>query len=354
LALNCPLRTVAHETHDPVEEMKMKATRTAVAVAASAVVLLTAGCGGDGGSAAADPAAAGEGYPVTVTNCGVDVTFETAPQRLVLLKSAAVPYLHALGVMDRVTARAGQYPAEYYDAQTLAELERIPLLTDKTDTSGHLQISKEVVISQEPDLVLGEVDNLSRDTLSAVDIPLLEEPAMCPNSTKVPSFDDIYQQMRTYGAVFGRQAEAEAAVAALTERLEQVQAQAGTGSGRTAAVLYPTVGGGTTYAYGTASMAHPQLEAAGFSNAFGDVSERVFEVTVEELLGRDPDVLILLYSDGDPQAVEQGLTGLPGAENLTAVRNGDVLTQLFNFTEPPTPLSIDGLERIAQRFPAGS
>lgn len=53
-----------------------------------------------------------------------------------LLKSAAVPYLHALGVMDRVTARAGQYPSEYYDAGTLAELDRIPLLTDKTDTSG--------------------------------------------------------------------------------------------------------------------------------------------------------------------------------------------------------------------------
>ncbi len=101
-------------------------------------------------------------------------------------------------------------------------------------------------------------------------------------------------------------------------------------------------------------MAHPQLEAAGFRNVFGDTPERVFEVTVEELLGRNPDVLILLHSDGDPAAVEQGLTGLPGAEKLNAVRDGNVLTQLFNFTEPPTPLSIDGLERIVQRFGADS
>ena len=111
-------------------------------------------------------------------------------------------------------------------------------------------------------------------------------------------------------------------------------------------MLYPTVGGGVTYAYGTASMAHPQLEAAGFRNVFDDVDERVFEVTIEELLGRNPDVLVLLHSDGDPAAVEKALTGLPGAGDLTAVRTGNVMTQLFNFTEPPTPLSIDGLERI--------
>lgn len=311
------------------------------------VMLAAAGCG-----AAADDdqdTEAGAGYPVTVTNCGVDVKFDKAPERTVLLKSAAVPYLHDLGVLDRVTARAGQYPKQYYDAATLAELDKIPLLTDKTDTSGHLQISKEVVISQQPDLVFGEVDNLSRDTLSAVDIPLLEEPALCENSTAVPTFDDIYTQLETYGKVFDRPAQAATAVTALKDRLAKIKSSK---DGRTAAVLYPTVGGGVTYAYGSASMAQPQLEAAGFTNVFADSKERVFEVTLEELLGRNPDVLILLYSSGDPVAVERALTGLPGAEKLKAVQNKNVMPQLFNFTEPPSPLSIDGLEKIVQRFKA--
>ncbi|MFI5933803.1 ABC transporter substrate-binding protein [Actinoplanes sp. NPDC051494] len=313
--------------------------------AASALVLLTAACGT---GATGDAAASTGDYPVTVANCGVDVTFDAEPERVVLLKSAAVPFLHDLGVLDRVTARAGQYPDAYYDAATIAELTAIPLLTDKTDTSGHLQISKEVVISQQPDLVLGEVDNLSRDTLSAVDIPLMEEPALCEQGVPDPSFDDIYEQMQTYGKVFDRPAEATAAVAKLKERMAGITTAAA--SGRTAAVLYPTVGGGVTYAYGKKSMAHPQLEAAGLKDVFGDTDERVFEVTMEELLGRNPDVLILLYSDGDPKAVEQAVTALPGAANLTAVKNGDLMPQLFNFTEPPSPLSIDGLEKIVQRF----
>jgi iron complex transport system substrate-binding protein len=310
------------------------------ALPAAASLLLLAGCGA---------AATGEPSGTVVDNCGVAVTFDRAPERVVLLKSAAVPYLHSLGVMDRVTARAGRYPAEYYDAATLSELDRIPLLTDRTDTSGHLQISKEVVISQQPDLVLGEVDNLSRDTLAAVDIPLLEEPALCPGATAVPAFDDIYAQMTTYGKVFDREAEAARAITALKERMSRIRTERGT---RTAAVLYPTVGGGVTYAYGSTSMAHPQLEAAGFTNVFAGSNERVFEVTLEELLSRNPDVLILLHSDGDPKAVEAAVTGLPGAAKLKAVSGGNVMTQLFNFTEPPSPLSVDGLERIVERFQA--
>ncbi len=322
-----------------------------------AAALLLAGslaaCGAD--TDGSEPSSTSSGsYPVTIENCGAEVTFERAPERLVLLKSSAVPFLHELGVMDRVTARAGAYPADYYDDETLAELEDIPLLTDQMDSSGHLQISQEVVIGQEPDLVLGEVDNLSRDTLGAVGIPLVEEPALCETDATEPAFEDVYAQLEVYGQVFGRDAEAQEAIADLESDLAETTAEVDGGAGRTAAVLYPTMGGGTTYAYGTLSMAHPQLEAAGFENVFGDVEERVFEVTLEELLGRDPDVLVLLHSEGEPGPVEDAVTGLPGADELTAVRNGDVMTQLFNFTEPPSPLVFEGLERIVERFGQGS
>lgn len=328
--------------------------RLAPTVLVLALTAAVAGCGAD--EERPEPTSTSSGdYPLTVENCGADVTFDQAPEQVVLLKSAAVPYLHELGVLDRVTARAGQYPAAYYDDATLAELDDIPLLTDELDSSGHLQISKEIVIAEEPDLVLGQVDNLSRDSLEAVEIPLLEEPALCDAvGSERPAFADISEQLRTYGDVFGRAEQAEAAVTALEQRLAEVEAEVGEPSGRTAAVLYPTVGGGVTYAYGNRSMADPQLAAAGLENVFADVDERVFEVTLEELLGRDPDVLVLLYSDGDPAAVEQAVTGLPGADRLTAVRNGDLMPQLFNFTEPPSPLAVEGLERIVDRFGSGA
>ncbi|GAA1921791.1 ABC transporter substrate-binding protein [Nocardioides lentus] len=323
--------------------------RTTLAAAAASTVLGLTACGS--GTAEEAPTSESSGdYPVTVENCGAEVTFEAAPERVLLLKSASVPYLHALGVMDRVTARAGVYPDEYYDEATRAELDDVELLTDDIDASGHLLISQEVVISQEPDLVMGAVDNIPRESLADVAIPMLEEPVLCDTEGAAPSFADITTQMETYGRVFGREEEAAAAAAEVADRLAAVEEQVPADEDRTAAVLFPTVGGGVTYAYGAGSMADPQLEAAGLENVFGDVDERVFEVTLEELLGRDPDLLVLLHSEGDPEGVEQAVRDLPGADELTAVREDAMLPMLLNFTEPPTPLSVDGLERIVETF----
>lgn len=322
------------------------------ALAAGAVLVTSlAACGSDASDPNASDSADRSNFPVTVTNCGAEVTFEKAPERGVLLKPGAVPYLHELGLLDEVaTARAGAYPRGYYDNETWAELAKVPMLSDDLDSSGHLQISKEVVLAQQPEIVFGEADNLTRDVLGAVNIPLIEEPGLCPNPPSDPSYDDLYEQLRVYGQIFDRANEAEEAVERLEARLDEVLKTVDPNEKRTAAVLYPTVGGGTPYAYGTASMAQPQLEAAGFTNVFDDTSERVFEVTLEELIGRNPDVLILLYSDGDPADVKTAITEMNGAEALKAVKDDAILTQLFNFSEPPTPLAIDGLENIVEHF----
>lgn len=327
----------------------IRGRKTVVAASLVALTALSA-CGGSdgGGGAAAQPGA----YPVTVANCGAQVTLQQAPHRVVMLKSAAVPFLNDLGVLDRVTARAGAFPPGYYDQATQAKVNKIPSLTDKVDSSGHLQISKETVISQRPDLVLGEVENLSRASLAAVGIPLLEEPALCEKGVDKPTFESVYRQLTMYGEVFDRPEQARTSVAGLQKRVAAASKQVQGAPKRTAAVLYPTVGGGTTYAYGTKSMADPQLRAAGFTNVFGDVPKRVFETSPEQLLQRNPDVIIMLYSDGDPAKVADAVRTLPGAGQLKAVQQGNLMPQLFNFTEPPSPLSVTGLERIIKRFPS--
>ncbi|EMY33846.1 putative ABC transporter substrate-binding protein [Arthrobacter crystallopoietes BAB-32] len=317
--------------------------------AATVLVLALTGCAGNADGATGPAKAAG--YPLTIVNCGAEVTLQAPPERVVMLESSPVTYLRELGVMDKVVARAGAYPSEYFDAVTRADLDRIPLLTDKLDTSGHLQISQEVVLAQEPDLVLGSAENLNRETLAAAGIPLLQHPSFCPQGLDgAPDFGTINDQLRTYGQIFGVEDRAATAANELADRVEQISAEVDGAGQRTAAVLYPTLGGGTIYAYGTRSMAQPQLEAAGFENVFDDVDERVFEVTREELIGRNPDVLILLHAEGDPSKVAEAVTSMKGASSITAVANGDLMVQLFNFTEPPSPLAVTGLERIIERF----
>ncbi len=326
-----------------------RAARVASLATVAALALSACGAVDDTGTAAPDPATA-SGFPLTITNCGVQVTIKAPPKRVVLLKSAPVQYLQDLGVMNTVIARAGAYPRGYYDDDTWAAIEKIPSLSDDLDPSGHLQVSKEVVLAQRPDLVLGTADNLNHETLGAAGIPVLEEPGLCPQGIDHPTFESVAEQFRGYGKVFGIPAEGQQAAKASDQRVAEIEGSVDSSRTLTAAVLYPTVGGGTTYAYGTRSMAEPQLAAAGLTNVFGDVDERVFEVTREELIGRNPDVLILLHSDGSPAAVKRAISGLKGSEAITAVAQDAILVQLFNFTEPPSPLSVDGLARIVETF----
>ncbi|HZK04785.1 MAG TPA: ABC transporter substrate-binding protein [Actinomycetaceae bacterium] len=336
----------------------MTKTRAARSIAAITVSLVLAGCASspDGDSPEMAGATGDSGrttYPLTIENCDVQVTFEKAPERVILLETAPVTILDGIGVLDRVVSRAGTFSPEYYDDDINQQLDSIPMLSDEIDASGHLMINAEVVLAQTPDLALGLPDGLTREGLLDGGANTLIQPIYCPSGVGDTTFETLYDQIAVYGQIFDRNAEAEELITNLQQRVTAVEELTAESTDRTAAVLYPSVGGGPLYAYGRASMAQPQLEAAGFENVFADSADRVFEVSIEELLGRNPDALILLYQDDETGIVNE-ITSLPGSDALQAIQNDDVLVQLFNFTEPPTPLSVTGLERIIERFGSGS
>lgn len=315
------------------------------------VTLLLTGCGGSGDATSGVSSTGSEASgasSTTVENCGEEVTFEAPPERIVLLESAPVMILDGLGLMGRVVARAGAFPPDYYDDELAATIRGIDSLTEELDASGHLTLSQEEVVARDPDLVFGQPDGVTRAGLQSAGAQLLVQELYCPGSASGATFDAVYREIERYGEIFDRMDAADEMIADLRSRVRAVE-QATKDEGRTAAVLYPTVGGSGTYAYGSRSMAQPQLESAGFENVFADVDDRVFEVQIEELVARDPEVLILLHQ-GDADGVEESVAGMPGAEAIAAVQNGEVMTQLFNFTEPATPSSVDGLERIVERF----
>ncbi|KQB84396.1 ABC transporter substrate-binding protein [Corynebacterium oculi] len=330
------------------------ASRTVLASGLGAVLLGLSACSAQDTAENTAQAPGTEGYPVTVHNCGQDVTFDQAPHNALLLDSAPVSTLSALGVLGSVTARAGAYPEEYYSTEANAQLAAMHSLTDQVDGTGHIQLSKDVVLAQGADAVFGHLDNVDRESLDRAGIPEVIEPIFCHSRTTPASMEDVYGQVNLYGKIYGVPGKAEEVNRSLRERVATATAAAQEDhrpdKPTTAAVLYPTVGGGATFAYGARSMATPQLEAAGLNNVFADMSERIAEINVEELIRRDPDAIVLLYTEGDPQRVRQALESLPGADQLTAVREGNVMVQLMNYTEPGTPQTVDGLEKIVARF----
>lgn len=300
-------------------------------------------------SGASDGGAAG--FPLELANCEASISLDAPAQRIVLLESAPVTILDGLGALDRVVARAGTFPGGYYSPELAARIEEIPTLSEDLDASGHLQISQEVVIAQRPDLVMGLPDGITRAGMRDAGAEVMVQNVYCGDAERA-SFADLDAQIAVIGQVLGLDAEAAALTAELGERVAAVEQTAGTGTKRTAAALYPSIGGGPLYAYGAASMVTAQFDALGLENVFADTPDRVFEVGSEPLLAADPDLLIVLHQAEDGEAVLAEMIASDQLGSLRAVREESLLPLLFNFCEPASPLVVDGLEQIRDHLEA--
>lgn len=329
--------------------MHLSAFRLRAVTFVLAFALVASACGGGDDSPTA--AAQGDSFPLTFTNCDREFTLDAAPERVMLMEAAAPSLLFAAGAMDRVIARIEDFPEEYYTADEMAVLNDIPALVAEATSTGGVEISVEEIIAHDPDIVIGyDTATLTHDTLGDVGIQLYVMPPFCDNPP-TPSFESILEEVRFYGKLFGTAETADASAAAL-EAAVAAAADAPVAEGKTAAALYVSSDGSAIYAYSALGMVHPLMEALGMTNVFAELSERVPEVSIEEVIGRNPEILILLYDDFGltPDEISALVTELRGARSITAVADGAVYPLLFNWAEPPTPLVVEGLSVLSDQI----
>jgi iron complex transport system substrate-binding protein len=317
--------------------------------------LVASGCGDDSDTTSSATAvdatetttAEATAFPMTVENCGAEVVLERSPERIVLLEAAAVTLLDSADALDRVVARVGTYPTEYYSDDVNAAIAPIPELASGTGQTGGAEISLETIIDTDPDLVIGyETETITRDGLANSGIDLYVIPPFCDEAPPV-SFDSIYDEVELYGRIFDDVDGATAIADDLRSQVDELSADP-VADGTTAAALYVSSQGPPLYVYSSLGMVHPQMEALGLVNLFADLPERVPEVSIEELIDANPEVLILLYDEPEVAAedIVAQVADVPGADAISAIANDRVIPLLFNFAEPPSPLVVEGLAML--------
>lgn len=297
-------------------------------------------------------ATAADPFPVTLDNCGSTVTLAAAPQRVFMINTDDVALLDELDGLDLLVARTSEPAANVYAPDVYEAIARVPLITSTTNATGGSVISLEAILATQPDLVLAPENAVDRQLLAEAGIALYSPPAYCNDTALVPgtaNFDRVFDQVTAFGKLLGKSDLA-------AQRIGELQADIATlGAGEThgtGVALYVAAGGKTLYPYGGRSMVTPVFTAAGLDNVYAGTDERVFEASTEELLGKDPDVIVLLYSDSTPDNVLAAFNSVPGVENFKAVKAGRVVPLPFSFTDPPTPLSIEGAEALAEKLAA--
>lgn len=274
------------------------------------LTLLLAGC-------AASPAPASTPTPdaLTVSNCGTQVTFDSAPERVVAIKSTSTEMLLALGLGDRIVGTAfqdGPVPGEWADAAA-----GIPEISD-------FMPSEEAVLDLEPDLVYSGWESAfaadaagERDELTALGVNTYVQPAAC-RSAEVPGkldFDEIFREIGEAAAIFRVDP-----APLLADQQAQLDAIQPDDRGLTA-LWYSS---GTDTPYVGAGLGAPELvlETAGLTNIAADIDMTWTSLGWESIVDADPDVIVLIDADWNTaQSKIELLESNPATARLKAVQN---------------------------------
>lgn len=275
------------------------------------------------------PSGTADGFPLTLENCGVTVTLDAAPERVVTIKSTSTEMMLALGVGDRIVGTAfqdGPVPEQWADAAA-----GIPSLAPKMP-------NEEAVLEAEPELVYAGWESAftpdaagARDELAALGVASYVQPAAC-QSTGQPEhldFEEVFREIEEAGALFGVP---DAAAEVVAEQRAQL-------AGIIAASDSPTAlwwSSGTDTPYVGAGIGAPQLllETAGLVNIAGDIDSTWTPLGWEAIIAADPDVIVLVDSDWNSATHKMDyLAGNPATAAMTAVQQQRYIVVPFASSE---------------------
>ncbi|MFE7813995.1 ABC transporter substrate-binding protein [Streptomyces sp. NPDC057433] len=298
---------------------KRRSLRTTAAAVALSAVLLTAGCGSsdDGTGDAGATAAAAEGFPVTIDNCGVRTTYDAPPSRVVTVHQHPAELMLALGLKDRMVGTA--FPDSAVLPELREDFEAIPELAER-------EPSFEKILDTGPDFVYGgygsafaENEGRSREAFADAGIDTYLNREYC--GEKRLTMEDTYAEIRTIGRIFDVSDRADELVADLRGRVGEA-ASAVEGEPEVPVFVYDS-GDKNAFTAGGRGLGTELIRLAGGRNVFADLDEVFGDVSWEQVVERRPEV-IALYDYAGAGGVEQKkefLLSQPALADVPAVEN---------------------------------
>jgi len=203
----------------------------------------------------------------------------------------------------------------------------------------------EAIIGLKPDLVLAVKSEIVRpDVLAKLEqlkIPIF---ILAPKT-----IEDILGHISTVGSLVGRDRAARTVAQGLRERLSDLRNRMG--AAKPVRVFY-VVNTDPLISVGSGSFIHQMLELAGGENIVGHTAMPYPKVSLEEVLRRDPEVLLFPVgtSEGIPESEQQRWRKWTTLSAVAHNRLHQVKAELVN---RPGPRVVNGIEALAQAIHPG-
>ncbi|MBY5820745.1 ABC transporter substrate-binding protein [Rhizobium leguminosarum] len=311
----------------------------------------------------APPSLAATRYPLTITNCGQQVTFEKAPSKVVSIGQGMTEVLFSLGLADKIAGTGvwvGPVLPQYAEANS-----KIKRLADNDP-------SFESVVGQEPDLVTAEFEWHvgaqgsvgKREQFKDLGVNTYLAPADCVAKVNTDGGDGvrgelftmelIYREIAELSEIFDVKERGDALISELKKREADAVASISGASGEKLSVVFwfsSKEVNGDAFIAGKNSAPAYILKTIGAKNVVTTEEEWPL-VGWETIAQANPAVIVLAtmdrrrYAADDPKVKVDFLENDPVTKELDAVKNKHFVmmdAQSMN----PTIRTIDGIETLA-------
>lgn len=281
-------------------------TSLAIVVTAIAFAVALSACGNEQSRAASggDSARSGAAAQSRVASqtirddFGDTVSLRMSPRRIVSLNPATTELFFALGAADRLVGRT------HFDVHPPAAVA-IP------DLGNGMQPNVESVLGARPDLVVLYASNVNRDAatrLHSAGVPTL--------TLRSDHIADFRRTVEIFGRILGDTGAARVLIDSVDRTLTRVKTAT---QGAPKPTVFWKAWDSPVIAIGGGSFLSELLDIAGGRNIYGDDPRPAFDVTIEDVVRRNPDVVL-----AGPESAER-MKATPAWRALRAAREGRVL-----------------------------
>ncbi|MEH0074528.1 ABC transporter substrate-binding protein [Pannonibacter sp. Pt2] len=308
-------------------------------------------------------------YPLTIENCGVQVTFTKAPERAVGLGQNSAEILLLLGLEDKMVGTA------FWPNKVLPQLEeanaKVKVLTVEFPTF-------ESILAENPDFVASALPSLigpsskvaKREDFEKLEIPAYLSPSTCVaegvakdkfgygERSELWKMDTLFKEIDELAQIFDVQEKGQALIADLKRREAELRATAPKDGKKLSYVFWFSSPSPSADAYlgGKYSASGFIADVLGGTNAIQSEAESP-ALGWESIIASNPDVIVVARVDRNRWELDKAeakiefLTSDPATSQMPAVKNKAMVImdgQAMN----PTVRTIFGAEQVAEQLKA--
>lgn len=278
----------------------------------------------------ASPASASPAFPATVTDFqGKALTIPAKPARIVSIGASNTEFLFALGAGDRVVG--------------VDDFSDEPAAAKTKEKVGGVKPNVEKIVALRADLVVSlKISDGSLERIAAQGIPVLVvDPKGLADATRTAEL---------LGTAIG--ADGKGLARRIQEGIDAVRAKAA--SVKKKRVFHEVDASDPTklFTAGPGSFIHDLIELAGGINIAADAASPFPQLSAEEVIRRDPEVIVL--GDAAYGTTAEQVQARPGWASITAVRTKRILpadASLLHRAGPRLPEAAEAYFRIIRETP---